>query len=100
MRAPALALLQHPRAQSEIDLQLVAGRTFHAPERQLRPVRQLAHETFHRIIPAGERVPGDQILIKALGRKSRQQTLLNDFGQRGTLTGSARFGPGGHNGRF
>ena len=62
---------------------------------RLRPERQSAHEAFDRIIPSGKRVPGDQVLIDALSRKPRQQTLLDHSGQRGTLAGSPRIGPGG-----
>jgi hypothetical protein len=32
------------------------------------PLRQLAHETFDRIIASGEAVVGNQILVKALSR--------------------------------
>ena len=39
MRSAALAVLDHPRPLAEIHLQLLARRTFHAPERQLlRPL--------------------------------------------------------------
>ncbi len=100
MRPATLPVLQHPGSLPKINLQLMARRAFHPAKRQLRPVRQLAHKPFHRIIPARERVPGDQILINALGRKSGQPTLLDHGGQRGTLAGSTRFGPGGHMGRF
>jgi hypothetical protein len=100
MRPSALPVLNHPGSLPKINLQLVARRTFHPAKRQLRPVRQLAHKTFDRIIPAGERVGGDQFRVNALGRKSRQQTVVDHCRLRGTLAGSSRFGPGGHKAGF
>ncbi len=100
MRPAPLPVRQHPGPLTKINLHLLARRAFHPAKRQLRPGRPLAHEAFHRIIPAGERVPGDQILINALGRKSCPPTLRDHGGQRSTLAGSPRFGPGGHRGRF
>jgi len=95
MRLALLPVHQNPGTLPKIHLQLLARSAFYPAKGRLRPERQSAHEAFDRIIPTGKRVPGDQVLIDALSRKPRQQTLLDHSGQRGTLAGPPRIGPGG-----
>jgi hypothetical protein len=95
MRPTPLPVHQNSGTLPKIHLQLLARSAFHPAKGRLRPERQSAHEAFDRIISTGERVPGDQVLIDALSRKSRQQTLFDHSGQRGTFAGSPRIGPGG-----
>ena len=52
------------------------------------------------VISSAELVLDDQILVDAVRRLMLSQPLFNHLRQRSALTGSARFGPGGHNGWF
>ena len=65
--APPLALELHPGPQAKVHLHLLPGGALHPPERQRRARLQPAHETLHRVVPAGETMVSHQILMDAPG---------------------------------
>ena len=79
-RPPGFAAgLDERRTQPEVHLQLLPRRTFDAPD-PLRPARfELGHVARNGRIGPAETVPGDQILIDALGAQPQFEHRRNDL---------------------
>src|SRR5271157_3022765 len=92
--------LDHPGPLAKIDLRLLPRLGLHPPERQRIDRAQLPHKALHRIVAAGKLVLADQVLVNPLRRQARVQTGFDEALERLAVTGSARLGPGGHNGWF
>jgi hypothetical protein len=83
------ASLDERRAEPEIHLQLLARLALDAPN-PLRFARlELGHVARHRWIGSAETVPGDQILIDALGAQSEFEHRGNDLPQPGAQAARA-----------
>ena len=97
-RPPGFAASLHQRrAQPEVHLQLLPRRTFDAPD-PLRLARlEPGHVARNRWIGPAETVPGDQILIDALGAQPQFQHRQNDLPERAAQAARAgdHFGWGG-----
>ena len=93
MRPAPSAVFHDPRPLPEIDLQFLARRTLHAPERQLRDLGPLpANEAPHAVITAHEAVLGHQVLINPLHRQARLHRRLDLLPPRNARAAAHRAG--------
>ena len=92
MRASALARFDHPPSLPEIDLQLLAGRTLHPPERQFLETHPSQHKAAHGKITA-RKLPFDhQVLVDPLDGQALRQRSLDLFPPWLARTDRARTG--------
>ena len=90
--ATLAVLIDHPRALTEIDLQLLPRSAFHAPKRRFA-LSQVEDEASDRMVTAFEVRLGPQILEDALDGKSRLPVPGDALGERFALAlGPARTG--------
>src|SRR6266516_918966 len=96
MRAPSLAVHDHPGALTEVDLSFLPRLRLHAPEGQRGALLEPADKTLNRIIARAELMFGDQVLVDPLGGQSQGQ-LHQDGGTEELAIAAS---PGGRNGWF